>query len=408
MQKTSSWAALYFIALMTFGNYVLFNLLVAILVEGFSTEDEPKKSIEDRIREDALHAIAEETLGKENNMSKSSSRLSKHDGHRRNSRRSLKNSNNSINSRASSVRGKKEHIELVKTPDKEERDALRFNRCSDTNKSSFKSSEAPNQIKLPIITHTCPTPAQTPKNASLASLQLTETPKKSKSQTYKKDHINESSAASRHLKRRFSLDSATEMIKLDCKLKQLASKSTHTRIFDSNVTQEIIVSIKSIKASALNELCNVNNTKTQLTTSSNQQIDNTLPGKYLSNKEALKSWSTTGSSLTPPSPAAFLRRSKRSNSEKIVRKNRDISDSSMNFKHPTFAKIELIDNLSLAKNNESRANKKIESSKVEDNVEINKKSADMKQTRINQNEEIIVSLHYFFFLVFFEIFHNYD
>ncbi len=38
MAKTSAWAALYFIALMTFGNYVLFNLLVAILVEGFSTE----------------------------------------------------------------------------------------------------------------------------------------------------------------------------------------------------------------------------------------------------------------------------------------------------------------------------------------------------------------------------------
>jgi len=38
MEKTSAWAALYFIALMTFGNYVLFNLLVAILVEGFATE----------------------------------------------------------------------------------------------------------------------------------------------------------------------------------------------------------------------------------------------------------------------------------------------------------------------------------------------------------------------------------
>lgn len=38
MAKTSSWAALYFIFLMTFGNYVLFNLLVAILVEGFSAE----------------------------------------------------------------------------------------------------------------------------------------------------------------------------------------------------------------------------------------------------------------------------------------------------------------------------------------------------------------------------------
>jgi hypothetical protein len=82
MDRTSSWAALYFIALMTFGNYVLFNLLVAILVEGFSTEvlncdhfyankfkkanlfnnfkDEPKKPITDRIIEDAINAIREE------------------------------------------------------------------------------------------------------------------------------------------------------------------------------------------------------------------------------------------------------------------------------------------------------------------------------------------------------------
>lgn len=43
MEKTSHWAALYFVALMTFGNYVLFNLLVAILVEGFSSEVSLKK-----------------------------------------------------------------------------------------------------------------------------------------------------------------------------------------------------------------------------------------------------------------------------------------------------------------------------------------------------------------------------
>ena len=36
MDKTSPWASLYFILLMVFGNYVLFSLLVAILVEGFS------------------------------------------------------------------------------------------------------------------------------------------------------------------------------------------------------------------------------------------------------------------------------------------------------------------------------------------------------------------------------------
>uniref|UniRef100_A0AAQ5YPB7 Ion transport domain-containing protein n=1 Tax=Amphiprion ocellaris TaxID=80972 RepID=A0AAQ5YPB7_AMPOC len=38
MAATSPVAALYFVALMTFGNYVLFNLLVAILVEGFQAE----------------------------------------------------------------------------------------------------------------------------------------------------------------------------------------------------------------------------------------------------------------------------------------------------------------------------------------------------------------------------------
>ncbi|XP_062299119.1 voltage-dependent T-type calcium channel subunit alpha-1G [Scomber scombrus] len=43
MASTSHVAALYFIALMTFGNYVLFNLLVAILVEGFQTEEVTKR-----------------------------------------------------------------------------------------------------------------------------------------------------------------------------------------------------------------------------------------------------------------------------------------------------------------------------------------------------------------------------
>ncbi|XP_044760613.1 voltage-dependent T-type calcium channel subunit alpha-1H isoform X2 [Coccinella septempunctata] len=48
MSKTSHWAALYFVALMTFGNYVLFNLLVAILVEGFSAERNERREREQR------------------------------------------------------------------------------------------------------------------------------------------------------------------------------------------------------------------------------------------------------------------------------------------------------------------------------------------------------------------------
>jgi len=45
MANTSAWAALYFILLMTFGNYVLFNLLVAILVEGFSAQAEVQHTL---------------------------------------------------------------------------------------------------------------------------------------------------------------------------------------------------------------------------------------------------------------------------------------------------------------------------------------------------------------------------
>ena len=38
MRTTTQWASAYFILLMILGNYILFNLLVAILVEGFSTD----------------------------------------------------------------------------------------------------------------------------------------------------------------------------------------------------------------------------------------------------------------------------------------------------------------------------------------------------------------------------------
>ncbi|KAK3601868.1 hypothetical protein CHS0354_041799 [Potamilus streckersoni] len=63
MEKTSPWAALYFVALMTFGNYVLFNLLVAILVEGFSSEEEEKK----RIKENKNKMKEDEQLEANNN-----------------------------------------------------------------------------------------------------------------------------------------------------------------------------------------------------------------------------------------------------------------------------------------------------------------------------------------------------
>ncbi|VDK72768.1 unnamed protein product [Litomosoides sigmodontis] len=56
MARTTPWAALYFVALMTFGNYVLFNLLVAILVEGFqeSKEEEKRQLEEEAIKKAAV------------------------------------------------------------------------------------------------------------------------------------------------------------------------------------------------------------------------------------------------------------------------------------------------------------------------------------------------------------------
>jgi hypothetical protein len=65
MERTSHWAALYFVALMTFGNYVLFNLLVAILVEGFSNQVARSGGCSDAVhpvwlylaREDAVRRI---------------------------------------------------------------------------------------------------------------------------------------------------------------------------------------------------------------------------------------------------------------------------------------------------------------------------------------------------------------
>lgn len=61
MEKTSPWAALYFVALMTFGNYVLFNLLVAILVEGFAAEGERKRSMEALANAENQQKVIEET-----------------------------------------------------------------------------------------------------------------------------------------------------------------------------------------------------------------------------------------------------------------------------------------------------------------------------------------------------------
>nr|CAB3227403.1 voltage-dependent T-type calcium channel subunit alpha-1G [Phallusia mammillata] len=62
MAATHPAAAIYFITLMTIGNYVLFNLLVAILVEGFQAECYPDRFQGDDVSDDELseHSVADE------------------------------------------------------------------------------------------------------------------------------------------------------------------------------------------------------------------------------------------------------------------------------------------------------------------------------------------------------------
>ncbi|XP_046691295.1 voltage-dependent T-type calcium channel subunit alpha-1H isoform X4 [Silurus meridionalis] len=62
MASTSPLAALYFVALMSFGNYVLFNLLVAILVEGFQAEGDATKSDADEDKR-SVNFEEEEKMG---------------------------------------------------------------------------------------------------------------------------------------------------------------------------------------------------------------------------------------------------------------------------------------------------------------------------------------------------------
>ncbi|XP_016361543.1 voltage-dependent T-type calcium channel subunit alpha-1H-like isoform X2 [Sinocyclocheilus anshuiensis] len=62
MASTTPWAALYFVALMTFGNYVLFNLLVAILVEGFQAEGDANRSDADEEKR-SVNFEEEEKMG---------------------------------------------------------------------------------------------------------------------------------------------------------------------------------------------------------------------------------------------------------------------------------------------------------------------------------------------------------
>ncbi|CAH1794430.1 unnamed protein product [Owenia fusiformis] len=126
MAKTSAWAALYFIALMTFGNYVLFNLLVAILVEGFSgNEDKSQKDNDESV--DCSSTDENENRLEEENKS---------------------------------IPG--EYIEK-NNQDKERRMLALPQSVAVTDECNLPQSQGP--LNPPIITHTAATPAATPQGS---------------------------------------------------------------------------------------------------------------------------------------------------------------------------------------------------------------------------------------------------
>ena len=163
MDRTSSWAALYFIALMTFGNYILFNLLVAILVEGFSTEDEPKK-IEDRIREDARQAIAEieeEERASRRSLSTSHSHSSTRTSasKRRSIATSINGSGNAASNKVTDIAARKKSCSVSAHSSQREPSLYSF-AGSQHNQQQQPTQQAQQflHVKPPIITHTSATP----------------------------------------------------------------------------------------------------------------------------------------------------------------------------------------------------------------------------------------------------------
>ncbi|XP_031551384.1 voltage-dependent T-type calcium channel subunit alpha-1G-like isoform X2 [Actinia tenebrosa] len=70
MRAINNWAALYFIALMLIGYYVLFNLLVAILVEGFTSTGNRNGSLHEEIRIQSVAPTPSSSVSRDENADK--------------------------------------------------------------------------------------------------------------------------------------------------------------------------------------------------------------------------------------------------------------------------------------------------------------------------------------------------
>ncbi|CAH2037210.1 unnamed protein product, partial [Iphiclides podalirius] len=175
MEKTSHWAALYFVALMTFGNYVLFNLLVAILVEGFSSERNERREREQR--ELAKSKLSSECFSEHNEIQYDESNSGSHssDSFSQNEIKNFWRSADDVRKAKDDVNGHKEKAMKSKRKSTKSRssahhptlckDCAQSNKCNLQKESKMlanNSATTENTTVVPMITHTAATPQDSP------------------------------------------------------------------------------------------------------------------------------------------------------------------------------------------------------------------------------------------------------
>ncbi|XP_049868679.1 voltage-dependent T-type calcium channel subunit alpha-1G-like isoform X3 [Pectinophora gossypiella] len=168
MEKTSHWAALYFVALMTFGNYVLFNLLVAILVEGFSSERNERREREQR--ELAKSKLSSECFSDNNEIQYDESNSGSHssDSFSQNEIKNYWRSADDVRRAKGDPNASKE--KNIKSRRKTKsghhptlcKDCAQSNKCNLQKESKMLANTAANDTILPMITHTAATPQDSP------------------------------------------------------------------------------------------------------------------------------------------------------------------------------------------------------------------------------------------------------
>ncbi|XP_052759343.1 voltage-dependent T-type calcium channel subunit alpha-1G [Galleria mellonella] len=171
MEKTSHWAALYFVALMTFGNYVLFNLLVAILVEGFSSERNERREREQR--ELAKSKLSNECFSDNNELQYDDSNSGSHssDSFSQNEIKNFWKSADDVRRTKDDVNGHKDKQSRGRRKTKSSahhptlcKDCAQSNKCNIQKESKMLASNAgaSESTTVPMITHTAATPQDSP------------------------------------------------------------------------------------------------------------------------------------------------------------------------------------------------------------------------------------------------------